>query len=115
VELKALFRNEKILKQMLYQGFQMELKHIAQYKFDTIPDYDRCKMELRKLEAELTQPDTKSKTCHAAQKVQGKNDLTRLEDTVKQFQQKIEQLELNKNPSTDNQSTYAFGNRLFHR
>jgi hypothetical protein len=61
VELKAIVKNENILKQMLYQGLRLELKHIAQYKFDTFPDYDRFKMELRKLEAELKLPDTKFK------------------------------------------------------
>lgn len=40
--------SDEILKQVLYQGLNMDLKLIAQYKNDTITDYDRFKIELRK-------------------------------------------------------------------
>ena len=43
----------EILKGVLYQGLRKDLKHLATYKCDTISDYNRFKVELRKLEADM--------------------------------------------------------------
>ena len=54
----------------------------------------------------MKQTESKTKACHAAQKVDEKSDFSRLEDTVKQLQHKIEQQELNKKSAT-----HTFGNQ----
>ena len=111
VELGAVARNEMLLKQVLYQGLKLELKHAAQYKFDTIQDYDRFKIELRKLEAELKQPEEKRKTCNVAQKVEERKDLGYLENMIKELKDKIEALE----KKDDNKAAYGYASTGFRR
>ena len=54
VQLGAMNRQDTMtLKSVLYQGLYKELKHLATYKCDTIQDYDRFKLELRKIESEV--------------------------------------------------------------
>ena len=67
VELKALDRkDDEKMKQVLYQGLLSELKHQAAYKNDIISDYDRFKIELRKMENELKLSSTENKGCKVA-------------------------------------------------
>ena len=95
VELGAIkINDEHLLKQILYQGLNLDLKHIAQYKYDTIDDYDRFKIELRKLEADMKKPEASMKTtCNVAQKVEEKKELSYIETTLKELKEKIEKLE----------------------
>ncbi|KAH3747665.1 hypothetical protein DPMN_182094 [Dreissena polymorpha] len=50
--------NTDIFKRVLYKGLKKELKRIAGYKFDTVHDYDKFKMELRIMEAEIKSPES---------------------------------------------------------
>lgn len=56
------------LRGVLYQGLRKEIKHLATYKCDTIIDYDSLKIELRKIESDITieQEDDRKKPCKAA-------------------------------------------------
>ena len=115
VDLGSISRNETLLKQVLYQGLKMDLKHTAQYKFDTIADYDRFKIDLRKLEADLKLPESKNKTCLAAQKIEDKKDFSHLESTIMELKEKIERLE-NDRYSDRNAQNFAYeGHRGFRR
>lgn len=53
---------EEILKQVLYQGLKKDIKQMAVYQCNTISDYDRFKVKLRKIEAELRE-DPLEKPC----------------------------------------------------
>ncbi|KAH3848385.1 hypothetical protein DPMN_090746 [Dreissena polymorpha] len=105
VEMGAITRgSDTLLKQVLYRGLTKELKHIAQYKYETIHDYDRFKIELRKFEADLKKPDTKN--CHFAQMATDKDALTQLKDTVKQLQDTIERMQKEKSTGAPQQQYY---------
>ncbi len=45
---------DTILKKVFYQGLTSDIKQLAFNKCDTIADYDRFKIEVRKIEADLT-------------------------------------------------------------
>lgn len=114
--------SDEILKQVLYQGLNVELKHIAQYKNDIITDYDRFKIELRKLESEMKSPDTdkkQTKTCHVAQKTQQeeeKSELKELKEIVQQLHNKIDQLQKEKSEHQNEFSPPTYGTgRKFYR
>ncbi|KAH3699903.1 hypothetical protein DPMN_074865 [Dreissena polymorpha] len=102
IELKAIKRgNDEILKQVLFQGLKLDLKHIAQYKYDTIDDYDRFKIELRRLEKDLQMTD-KKRTCNVAQKPEKeeKSEINELKAMVHELNRKIEDLQKgNNNPN----------------
>lgn len=53
--------NDEQLKSVLYEGLIPEIKHQASYKNDMISDYDRFKIELRKIEAELNETAKETK------------------------------------------------------
>ena len=80
---------------------------------ETIDDYDRFKVELRKLESELKQPETKPKTCFAAQKTE-ERDYSRLESIVMQLKEKIDQMETDKNKDRNRQA-HEFDNTEYRR
>lgn len=117
VELGAIRRGDDLLlKQVFYQGLKLELKHIAHYKFDTEPDYDRFKIELRKMEADMKQSEApRTKACHAAQTVEEKNELRELKDLVKQLNYKVDQIQKEKDNPPQQQPPYFFGGRRYHR
>ncbi|XP_053372981.1 uncharacterized protein LOC123532109 [Mercenaria mercenaria] len=117
IELGAITRREDLLKQVLYQGLRIELKHIAQYKFETIPDYDRFKIELRKLEAEMKSADGKTKTCSSAQKIEkeDKSEMTELRSMLKQLNEKVDQLQKEKDSKEMPRPQYQYGSRPFRR
>ena len=70
VTLGALPQDDKILQRVLYHGLTTDIKHMATYKNDVIQDYDKFKIELRKIEADLT--STSQKQCHAQVNVEKK-------------------------------------------
>ena len=63
---------------MLYKGLKKELKQMAGYKFDTVHDYDKFKMELRIMEAEIKSPEPDSKKCHAMNVDPNKSELSEM-------------------------------------
>ena len=63
VVLNALQQDDTVLQRVLYQGLLSDIKHMAAYKNDVIDDYDKFKIELQKIEADLIVTD--GKQCHA--------------------------------------------------
>jgi hypothetical protein len=74
----------KKLKRGFYQGLRPKLKQSTNYKFDTIKDYDRFKIEVRKAENELELEKTRGKDtkCKAAQKVEEKSELSEVKELL---------------------------------
>ncbi|KAH3800325.1 hypothetical protein DPMN_153958 [Dreissena polymorpha] len=58
--------DEDSLKSVVYQGLKKEMKQRAAYKFDIISDYDKFKIELRKIEQEMKTEKPEQKKCNAA-------------------------------------------------
>lgn len=116
IDLGAINRREELLKQVLYQGLRIDLKHIAQYKFATIPDYDAFKIELRKMEAEM-KTDVKTKTCHTAQKMdkEENTEMKELRSMLQQLNEKFDNLQKEKDMKEEQRTTYGFGSRPYRR
>ena len=101
-ELGCLSRSDThILKGVLYQGLRRELKQLSAYKCDTISDYDRFKIELRKIEAE--QKEGNNKPCRpatnhsqAGQETSAKSEMGQVKDLLQQLSDRISQLEMQK-------------------
>ena len=117
VELGAMRKgDDDLLKELLYQGLKVDLKLQAQYKYETIHDYDRFKIELRSLEEEMNKPEeAKPKPCHATQRHEEYSEMGQLKDTVKALQERIKHLEKEKNSPTVEQQPIYLGNRGYRR
>ena len=100
IQLGALKKDDNLLHEALYQGLNPELRHIEQYKSETTMDYDRFKIELRMLEADMKSLDPKVKTCHATQlpqeKKEEKKDMEQLKEMMKVLSDKVDQLQKEK-------------------
>ena len=107
--------DDECLRELLYQGLKIDFRLMAQYKFQTVLDYDAFKIELRQLEDEMNVRDQKRKTCHVAQKTQEGEQIGKLQDTVQQLQDKIKKLEEEKDNPPVNQPHYYYGSRGFRR
>lgn len=53
---------EEILKSVFYQGLRQPLKQFGNLKYETVKDYDKFKIEMRKIESELAASTTKETT-----------------------------------------------------
>lgn len=97
--------SEGQLKGVFYQGLLPQLKQITNYKFDTIRDYDRFKIEVRKAENELELGKTREKDikCKAAQKVEDKSELSEVKELLLKMNARIETLEKQKEESQHRQ------------
>ena len=91
--------DDKVLKNILYQGLRKEFSLRAAYKNDIIEDYDKFKLELRKIESELSaeQSETKQepKKCNAAVNIDNGN--TEMRALFEKLNSRIDQLEKDKN------------------
>lgn len=94
---------DSMLRNMLWTGLLPDLKAVSGYKFDTISDYDKLRLALRRLEQEMT-PSVQEKgrcaaTSNMAQSSQESDRVKTLEETVKKLQAEIERLKQTKEPS----------------
>lgn len=98
--------DDDILKQVLYQGLRPEIRHLSAYKCDTIMDYDRFKIELRKIEAELSSEKEKTK-CNAAVNFERKEttEMTEVKELLKKLNDRIDTIE-NKQEHNNNSTNY---------
>ncbi|KAH3784571.1 hypothetical protein DPMN_162530 [Dreissena polymorpha] len=114
--------NTEILKRVLYKGLKKELKQMAGYKFDTVQDYDKFKMELRIIETEIKSPEPDHKKCHAAVKIE-KNTyeeilkkLSKTEELLMTLNERIDQLEQTKEPTdSDRQYDQEYSHGICYR
>ena len=98
VKVKALeAKQESILKSVFYQGLKQPLKRFGNLKFETIKNYDRFKIEMRKIESELESSTKKEKDKESAAKcntvTQKSLDMEEVKDLLKQMSEKIKSLE----------------------
>lgn len=94
-DLKALRRTDsEVLKQVLYQGLQKDLKQMATYHCNTVDDYDRFKIELRKMEADLGSGE--KKPCKPAVNTHADSELSEVKELLKKLNDRIDKIEKNK-------------------
>lgn len=128
LEVGAIARgDEDILKQTMYEGLHPDLQVNAQYKYETIIEYDDFKVELRKLESTMKQRKTREQPAaqpapqvQAAQRVdkdkEEKTEMNEFRDMLKQINEKIEQLQRKKEPGDGSgQSTSSYFSRGFRQ
>lgn len=91
---------EEILKSVLYQGLKQPLKQFGCLKYETVKDYDKFKIEMRKIENEITlsavkETSTKEKEtgarCNATNQNQS-SELKEMKELLKQMNEGIKSL-----------------------
>lgn len=112
IELKVLVSTqEEILKNVLYQGLRTNLKQASNYKYETVKDYDKFKIELRKIESNIIEEkekDNKAK-CSAATKIEQKSELGEVKELLQKMNARIEKLEKEKEQNTERQQQQQYG------
>lgn len=94
-DLGAMRRTEnEILKQVLYQGLRKDLKQMSIYQCHTISDYDRFKIELRKVEADMESEEAR-KPCKpvVSQEKEEKTEMGEVKSLLMQLNERIKKLE----------------------
>lgn len=115
VQVRALeATQETILKSVFYQGLRQPLKQFGNLKFETIRDYDRFKIEMRKIESELESSTKKEKESAAkcSTITQKSSDMEEVKNLLKQMNEKINALE---EQQRDQQQNTAQRGRGFYR
>lgn len=114
VEVKALSAGQEgILKSVFYQGLRQPLKQFGNLKFETVTDYDRFKIEMRKIESELesSTKKEKEKEKEAAAKCNTvtykSSDMDEVKDMLKKMNDKIKKLEEDKEQQQQQQQQYT--------
>lgn len=112
---------EQKMKGILYEGLREPLKQMTTYKFDTITDYDRFKIEVRKIEkSQVTATKEKQKTsaiCKAATDTKDKEEgvilkkLQKMEENQTLLMEKIKALEKDKEIQTERSGTSFYNSR----
>ena len=100
VSLDALPKDDLILQCVLFHGLSTDIKHIATYKNDTIQDYDKFKIELRRIEADLKATD--GKQCHAIMTDKKPSEMSEVKDLLQKLNERIERLEKQQNEMRSN-------------
>lgn len=111
--------HEHSLKNIFYQGLQYPLKQMCSYPYYTIDDYDKFKVECRKVESEMKfmeTKETKSK-CHAANQKPEKTELGEVKELLQQMNERIKKLELEKEQASTSNDTPrgSYRGRRHHR
>ena len=109
----GLKKDDSILKKVFYQGLKPEVKHLALSKCDLIEDYDRFKIEVRKIEADLAinRKEEKQK-CNAMLNTdkKEKSDIAGMKELLQKINQRVDKLEKEKDQA---RSSYEAGYSSF--
>lgn len=83
-----------MLHNMLYTGLRQELKDVSGHKFDSIKDFNRLRVELRRIERDhMPQKSTKPNTAKAA--TTEKSEVDDLKGMVRRLDHKVDELSQN--------------------
>ena len=97
-------KDDSILKKVFYQGLKPTIKHFAFSKCDLIEDYDRFKLEVRKIEADLAiQPKEEKQKCNAVinKDNKEKSDIAEVKEVLQKINQRVDKLEKEKEQATN--------------
>lgn len=112
VQVKALKpTQEEILKSVFYQGLLQPLKQCGNLKFETIRDYDRFKVEMRKIESELDvsrkkEKEKESVKCNIINQ-KDSTDMKEVKALLKEMNDRIKVLEQAEQQKEQNQFTHS--------
>lgn len=97
----------EMLRNMFWQGLKPVLKDISGYKFEKITDFDKLRVEIRKLEQDHLQPTTKNTQCHVTQTNSENTELKEMKTMIQSLSSTVKDLEkkININSQQD-QPTY---------
>ena len=102
--------DDKILKGVFYQGLKPNIKQLAFSKCDLIEDYDRFKIEVRKIEADLAPPSKEEVSkCSALidKDKKEKSELIEIKELLKKLNDRIDKLEEEKTSNKYLNSSYS--------
>lgn len=103
-------QDNKTLKKVFYHGLRPSIKHMAFSRCDAIEDYDKFKIEVRKIEADLEIPLKEEKKCNAMINTdkKEKSEITEIKELLQKLNDRIDRLEqdkkgsINKPPTSQN-------------
>lgn len=97
----------EMLRNMFWQGLKPVLKDISGYKFEKITDFDKLRVEIRKLEQDHLQPTTKNTHCNVSQINSENSELKEMKTMIQSLSSTVKDLEKKINMSTQqDQPTY---------
>lgn len=108
--------HDEILQKVFYQGLIPTIKQLAFSKCDIIKDYDRFKIEVRKIEADMVTPEKGQKQkCSAAVNIpterKEKSELSEVKELLQKLNSRIDRLEQEKEERVSYQYDIGHGNR----
>ena len=98
------------MKKVFYQGLRPTIKHLAFSKCDLIEDYDRFKIEVRKIEADLDLPLKEEKQkCSAAVNTdkKEKSEMAEVKELLHKLNERIDKQEKEKRETANRYSASA--------
>ena len=98
----------EMLRNMFWQGLKPVLKDISGYKFGKIEDFDKLRVEIRKLEQDHLQPTTKNTQCNVAQANSENTELKEMKTMIQSLSSTVKDLEKKINLSTQQQDLPTF-------
>ena len=99
-----------MLRNMFYQGLKPALKDICGYKFEQISDFDKLRVEIRKIEQDHLKPEEKVTQCiSSVQQTDEKSDIKEMKSMKKSLTNTVEQLEKRVNANQEFQSKKGQG------
>ena len=99
-----------ILRNMLYQGLKPALKDICGYKFEQISDFDKLRVEIRKIEQDHLKPEEKvTHSISSVQQADEKSDIKEMKSMIKSLTNTVEQLERRVNANQEFQGKNSQG------
>ena len=108
----ALHKDDDILKKVFYQGLKTEIKYLAFSKCDLIHDYDKFKIKVKKIEADLSSPPKEEKQkCNAVLNTdkKEKSELSEVKELLQQINQRVDKLEKEKEQKEQPRQVYYDG------
>ena len=99
-----------MLRNMFYQGLKPALKDICGYKFEQISDFDKLRVEIRKIEQDHLKPEEKVTQCiSSVQQTDEKSDIKEMKSMIKSLTNTVEQLEKRVNANQEFQCKSSQG------
>ena len=95
---------------MFNQGFKPALKDICGYKFEQISDFDKLRVEIRKIKQDHLKPEEKvTHSISSVRQADEKSDIKEMKSMIKSLRNTVEQLEKRVNANQEFQGKNSQG------
>ena len=97
--------DETVLKNVFFQGLRSQLKTLSAYKHDSILDYDRFKIEVRRIEVDLQDSQKKQEGTHTVNSAiniekkttpDNKSEMKEVKELLQTINDRVKRLEVDK-------------------